>query len=174
MSSTKLVMSWMTFAAVNVIFLHSTTSGSPIETHLHHDDILGKITDVRGEIEDIYKRLNTLTGPNNDDSHLQSYHNNADRLCLTEECIAASHNLFQNMNSSVDPCDDFYQFSCGNYIHQTVIPDDKGMMSSSFSPLRNKSKLCFLVPCICFFEKSLSLSGITLIYQALKISIFTF
>ena len=163
MLSNNLVFSLMTFTAGNVLFLHSTTSGSPVEIIPQHDDILGKIADVRGEIEEIYKRLNKLTGPPNDvtdDSHVQSYKyyptNNVwltDRLCLTKECIAASHKLFQNMNVSVDPCDDFYQFSCGNYIHRSIIPDDKGMLSSSFSPLRNKSRLWTLGPCYCYFKR---------------------
>ena len=33
------------------------------------------------------------------------------------------------MNTDVDPCDDFYEFACGNYIERTVIPDNQPMQS---------------------------------------------
>ena len=33
------------------------------------------------------------------------------------------------MNTNVDPCDDFYEFACGNYIEKTVIPDNRPMQS---------------------------------------------
>jgi predicted metalloendopeptidase len=30
------------------------------------------------------------------------------------------------MDTTVDPCVDFYRFSCGNFLNTTTIPDDEG------------------------------------------------
>ena len=46
-------------------------------------------------------------------------------MCLSESCIKTSASLMEYMNRTVDPCHDFYEFSCGNYIAETIIPDDK-------------------------------------------------
>ena len=44
-------------------------------------------------------------------------------ICLKRECIAASHRLFEYMDDTVNPCDDFYQFACGGFQQKQVIPD---------------------------------------------------
>ena len=35
--------------------------------------------------------------------------------------------LLNNMDSTLDPCEDFYQYSCGNWLRQTVIPENQGL-----------------------------------------------
>ncbi|UJR09778.1 hypothetical protein I4U23_014005 [Adineta vaga] len=55
------------------------------------------------------------------------YHSNRkfksdDVLCLTPACIQVSYTLSSGMNQSADPCEDFHQFVCGNWIHKNIIP----------------------------------------------------
>ncbi|KAI5630575.1 VLP3p-4, transcript variant X7 [Venturia canescens] len=43
--------------------------------------------------------------------------------CSTPECIHTASMILRNMDSNVDPCDDFYRYACGGYINKTVLPD---------------------------------------------------
>ncbi|GJQ69914.1 Nep2 [Trypoxylus dichotomus] len=51
-------------------------------------------------------------------------------ICLTPGCIHAASKVLEFMDASVDPCDDFYQFSCGSFIKKTNIPDDKSSVTT--------------------------------------------
>ncbi|XP_055307811.1 neprilysin-1-like [Sitodiplosis mosellana] len=38
-----------------------------------------------------------------------------ERLCTSSECIRAASYLLESVNFQVDPCEDFYEFTCGNW-----------------------------------------------------------
>ncbi|KAI1281880.1 Neprilysin-1 [Halotydeus destructor] len=40
-------------------------------------------------------------------------------ICETEQCYQLSKQFADSMDKSADPCTDFYQFTCGNYLHNT-------------------------------------------------------
>ena len=42
--------------------------------------------------------------------------------CLTPECVKLAASVLAAIDQTVDPCTDFYKFSCGNWIQNTVIP----------------------------------------------------
>jgi len=45
-------------------------------------------------------------------------------VCMTEGCVGAANMLLQNMDNTIDPCEDFYEFACGGFQERVVIPDD--------------------------------------------------
>ncbi|KAF6035569.1 MME [Bugula neritina] len=53
------------------------------------------------------------------------------KMCTTPGCAKAAGNLLEAMDDTVDPCEDFYMFSCGNWLKKNIIPEDK----SQYSPV---------------------------------------
>lgn len=51
-------------------------------------------------------------------------------VCLSPGCIHTASTVLKYMDPTVDPCDDFYQFTCGNFLKTTNIPDDKSSVTS--------------------------------------------
>ncbi|XP_076039212.1 endothelin-converting enzyme 2-like [Oratosquilla oratoria] len=58
------------------------------------------------------------------DKLLRSQINQQPAVCTTPACLRAASRLLDRMDRSVSPCDDFYQFTCGNYLKENVVPDD--------------------------------------------------
>lgn len=49
----------------------------------------------------------------------------AGRMCQSEACRDAGKTLYESINFTINPCDDFFEFACGNWIAQHPIPDEK-------------------------------------------------
>lgn len=46
------------------------------------------------------------------------------RFCTSKSCEKESKWILGKINSSVDPCVDFYTFACGNYIKTHQLPNN--------------------------------------------------
>lgn len=51
-------------------------------------------------------------------------------VCTTPTCLEATSFLLQGLDTRVDPCEDFYQYSCGNWEDNNVIPEGFGRYST--------------------------------------------
>ncbi|KAJ6667570.1 hypothetical protein lerEdw1_016691, partial [Lerista edwardsae] len=46
------------------------------------------------------------------------------QYCLTSECIEAAAAIKSKLNTSVDPCEDFFRYACEGWIENNPIPED--------------------------------------------------
>jgi len=51
-------------------------------------------------------------------------------LCDTPECRATAERILSNIDQEVNPCDDFYEFACGNWMKTHEIPEDQSSIGS--------------------------------------------
>lgn len=51
-------------------------------------------------------------------------------VCWSPDCLRAASRILDRMDRTVSPCDDFYQFTCGNYVESNVVPDDSPYRSA--------------------------------------------
>lgn len=45
-------------------------------------------------------------------------------VCIDDACVSVADSILNGMDTTIDPCNDFYSFACGNWIKQTKIPED--------------------------------------------------
>ncbi|KAL5015470.1 hypothetical protein ScPMuIL_009740 [Solemya velum] len=50
--------------------------------------------------------------------------------CMTKGCLVSGARVANGIDSTVDPCMDFYQFSCGQWKRTNVIPEDQARYST--------------------------------------------
>jgi hypothetical protein len=60
------------------------------------------------------------------------------QLCSTLSCIHSSAAIISKINENVDPCEDFYEFSCGEFKEEQNTPDERTTVDTS----KGQTSLC--------------------------------
>lgn len=64
-------------------------------------------------------------------------HSGKDGVCITADCTQSASRLIENMDPTVDPCDNFYQYACGGWLKKNIIPETSSRYST-FDILRDE------------------------------------
>ena len=76
---------------------------------------------------------------------LWRHHKTESLVCLSKDCIEYSGLLAKSIKSEIDPCDDFYDYACGNYF----APDPKKemMFEQMYLKMMNRRRSKLILQC---------------------------
>ncbi|CAO1340853.1 unnamed protein product [Diamesa tonsa] len=57
--------------------------------------------------------------------------------CSSLSCIHSSASILELINPEIEPCDDFYDYACGNFVEEVFTPDEKAKLDT-FSLMGDK------------------------------------
>ncbi|XP_043926449.1 neprilysin [Protopterus annectens] len=60
-----------------------------------------------------------------------------DGVCTSSDCVQSASRIIENMDTSIKPCDNFYEYACGGWIKKNVIPEANARYST-FDILREE------------------------------------
>lgn len=101
-----------------ICFAAGNVSANPLasaEATIPRTEVLLSSLSNTGSVENVPQNTLTTNGTN---------------ICMTKGCVKASASILELLDENVDPCDNFYEFACGKFLKNTLIPDDKIAMMS--------------------------------------------
>ncbi|XP_076306637.1 M13 family metallopeptidase neprilysin 3 isoform X2 [Tachypleus tridentatus] len=60
--------------------------------------------------------------------------------CVTPACVTVASSIINAMDSTINPCDDFYQYACGGWVRSNPIPEGKSIWGT-FGKLWQENQL---------------------------------
>ena len=63
------------------------------------------------------------------------------RVCTHEHCRRVSEEILRSINDSVNPCDNFFEYSCGSWIRNHTIPKGRTQFSAITQLSLNNEKI---------------------------------
>lgn len=60
--------------------------------------------------------------PNNIENEVNDVNNKTLPKCTSDKCLLVAVSIYKSLNDKVDPCDDFYEYSCGGWMKRNLIP----------------------------------------------------
>ncbi|XP_071840428.1 endothelin-converting enzyme homolog isoform X2 [Apostichopus japonicus] len=91
-------------------------------THSQRDSDRGKNS---GNLQSTDSELGKDSGNSQSTDCALSAKEEDGNVCLTPTCVQAAADMLSRMDRSVDPCEDFYQYACGGWIKNNIIPEDQ-------------------------------------------------